>query len=92
MVEGELAPRNPTVAGLLGCCARAASGHAAAELAIPLMTSRRRTANPNSQNRTDKAQELQQGYVTSEMEFRDQIAGQQSRAADVAFGSIAGLR
>src|SRR5262249_9067141 len=32
--------------GFPGCCARAASGHAAAELATPLMKSRRRIVCP----------------------------------------------
>src|SRR6516164_4585821 len=37
-------PRTP-ITGIAGCCARAASGHAAAALAISVMNSRRFTLN-----------------------------------------------
>jgi hypothetical protein len=44
-LPAELAPRNPIV-GSTGCCARVASGHAAAEPAMPLMRSRRLLGRP----------------------------------------------
>ena len=43
--EGVLAPRNPMVGSLLGCCARAASGHAAAPPSS-VMNSRRFIRSP----------------------------------------------
>jgi hypothetical protein len=41
MVEGVVEPKNPMVGSFAGCCARAASGHAAAAPPRRVMTSRR---------------------------------------------------
>jgi hypothetical protein len=44
--EGDVEPRNPMRAIFAGCCARAATGHAAAAPPITLTKSRRRIAFP----------------------------------------------
>jgi hypothetical protein len=54
------------------------------------MKSRRRIAFPKAQLR-DLALQLQQGFATREIGFRDQVAQQQSRAAHVRFGSKADM-
>ena len=41
MAEGVAAPKNPMVGSFAGCCARAASGHAAAAPPSSVMNSRR---------------------------------------------------
>jgi hypothetical protein len=48
------------------CCARAESGHPAAELAIALMKSRRRIAFTKA-GTTPNRTRLQQGFATEEM-------------------------
>src|SRR6516164_5175271 len=48
-----LGPRIPMRQTLSGCCAPAASGHAVAELTIPLMKSRRRITAPKAQDCAD---------------------------------------
>jgi hypothetical protein len=45
MTADVLAPKNPMILGIAGCCARAASGHAAA-LPRTLMNSRRLMCSP----------------------------------------------
>jgi hypothetical protein len=64
------------ITGIAGCCARAASGHAAAEPTMP-MKSRRRIAFPKVKLR-DLVLQLQQGFATGEMGLRRQVARQQS--------------
>src|SRR6516225_6033877 len=59
----DLALRKPTT-GIAGCCARAKSGQATAEPAIPLMKSRRRIACPKAQDHADFQKGLQQGFTT----------------------------
>jgi hypothetical protein len=71
------------------CCARAASGHAAAKAAIPSMNARRRIAAPKAQGLYGLCfgmTQLQQGFATDGMGFRVQVARQQSRTANVCFG------
>jgi len=41
---GSIGPQDP-ITGIAGCCARAASGHAAAVLPSPAMNSRRRISH-----------------------------------------------
>jgi uncharacterized protein YchJ len=62
------------------CCARAASGQAMADPAIPLMRSRRRIAFSKALDCADYHSQriLQQGFATDEMGFRGQFARQQS--------------
>src|SRR6516164_5052835 len=72
------------------CCARALSGQAAADPAIPLMKSRRRIAFTKAGTTPDRMR-LQQGFATDEMGFRGQFAQQQSCAAHVRFGSKADI-
>jgi hypothetical protein len=63
------------------CCARAASGHAAAEPTITVMKSRRRIAFSKAHDRADyclQGPELQQGFATGEMGVQGQVAQQQS--------------
>jgi uncharacterized protein YchJ len=47
LVSGDELKRNP-MTGIVGCCAPAASGQAAADPAITLMKSRRRIAFPKA--------------------------------------------
>jgi len=73
-------PSNPII-GIAGCCARAASGHAAADPAIILMKSRRRIARSQGlglRRPSLSGTRLQQGFAISEMGFSDQFAWQQS--------------
>src|SRR5262249_27373680 len=74
-----------------GCCARATSGHAAADSAITLMKSRRRITAPKAQEHADSGG-LQEGFTTDKMGFRGQFAMQRSWPADVRFGSKADIR
>jgi uncharacterized protein YchJ len=58
------------ITGMVGCCARAPSGHVAAEPATALMKSRRRIAFPEAKDCAWLVQ-LQQGFATSGMGIRD---------------------
>jgi hypothetical protein len=65
-------PRYPTT-GIAGCCARAASGHATVDPAIPVMKSRRRIAFPRLGEHTKGGVQLrpsEQEIATSEMGFK----------------------
>jgi hypothetical protein len=56
------------------------------------MKSRRRIASPKGQDHADcDCVQLQQGFTTGEMGFDRQFARQQSRAANVRFGSKADI-
>src|SRR5215467_1809201 len=67
------------------CCACAASGHATADPAIPVMKSRRRIAFPKA-GTTPIRTRLQQGFATDEMGFRGYFARQQLKAVMSALG------
>jgi hypothetical protein len=54
--------------GIVGCCAPAASGQAAADPTITLMKSRRRIAFPKAETAPIRTR-LQQGFVIDEMGF-----------------------
>src|SRR6516165_386610 len=74
------------------CCACAVNGHATADPAIPVMTSRRRIAFPKGQDHADcDCVQLQQGIATGEMGFRGHFAWQQSSGPNVRFGSKADI-
>src|SRR6516162_5250552 len=64
--ERVLWPKKPMVGSFAGCCARAASGQAAADPAIALMKSRRRIALPEA-GTTPRRKRLQQGFTTGGM-------------------------
>src|SRR5262249_54923696 len=59
------------------CCARAASGQAMADPAIPLMRSRRRIAFSKALDCADYRSQriLQQGFATNEIDFRVSLYG-----------------
>ena len=63
--------------GIVGCCAPAASGQAAADPAITLMKSRRRIAFPKA-GTTPIGTRLQQGFAPGEMGFRVKLHGSNS--------------
>ena len=52
MAEGVVVPRTPMVGNLPGCCARAASGHAATAPPSSVMNSRRRMLDLPLQSRS----------------------------------------
>jgi hypothetical protein len=54
----------------IGCCARAANGHTAADPAIPVMKLRRRIAYPSGLQFRPSEQEI----PTSEMGFQGHVA------------------
>ena len=72
------------ITGIAGCCARAASGQAAAELTTP-MKSRRRIAFPKVKLR-DLVLQLQQGFATGEMGFRGSLHGSKPELLMSALG------
>jgi hypothetical protein len=57
-------------------------GQAVADPTSTLFKSLRHAATPKSRDHADEALRLQQGFVTSGMGFRDQVAKQQSWTAD----------
>jgi hypothetical protein len=81
------------ITGIAGCCARAASGQAAAEPTIPLMQSRRRIAFPKA-GTTPTIKELQQGFTTGGMGSGVSLQGTNPKPLMSALGqkatSIAG--
>src|SRR5499427_9006707 len=76
-----------------GCCARAGSGNAAADPAIPWMKSRRRIAAPRLRavRTCFGMSQLQQGITTGGMGSECHFAQQQSSGLNVRFGSKAGI-
>jgi hypothetical protein len=82
--------RSKPTTGSAGCCARAASGHVAADPAITLMKSRRRIAFTKA-GTTPNRTRLQQGFATREMRLNRHFAWQQSSGPDVRFGSKADI-
>jgi hypothetical protein len=68
-------------------------GQAVADPTSALLKPRRHAAMLKSQDHTDEALRLQQGFVTSGMGFRDQVAKQQSwTLREVQFGPDSGHR
>jgi hypothetical protein len=80
---------NPTT-GIAGCCARATSGHAVVEPAIPFMKSRRRIAFPKAGTSLIRTR-LQQGFAERGMGSDRHFAWQQSSGPNVRFGSKADI-
>ena len=77
------------ITGIAGCCARAASGHAAVAPTIPLMNSRRRIAFPKAQDHAKFGLQFRrsiQEIATGEIGFKEQFALQKFRAAPVEMG------
>ena len=72
------------------CCARAVSGHAAADPTITLMKSRRRIAFTKA-GTTPNRTRLQQGFTTGGMGSDHHFAWQQSARLNVRFGSKADM-
>jgi hypothetical protein len=74
------------ITGIAGCCARAASGQAAAEPTMP-MKSRRRIAFPKVKLR-DLVLQLQQGFATGEMGFSVSLHGSNLEPLMSALGQL----
>src|SRR5262249_26018193 len=85
----DLKLRKP-ITGVAACCARTASGQAAADPAITLMKSRRRIAFTKA-GTTPNRTRLQQGFPTGGMGSDRHFAWQQPSGSNVRFGSEADI-
>jgi hypothetical protein len=86
-------PRNP-ITGIAACCARAASGHAAADPAIAVRNSRRRIAFPRAYNPSEQefaTARSNQEFAPGDMGLMVSFALQQFKMAHVGSGSRAVL-